>query len=98
MSLYNEVVKAIEEKGEAVDWMYADYDPDLFPDMKISLVDDYGGEDCGSTFYTVYKFERGDETAYVQFDGYYQSYAGAEYEGMFEVSPKEVTKIEYVKV
>jgi hypothetical protein len=63
---------------------------------KPELVDDYGGEDMGSIYYAVWKFTRGDETVFIKFFGYYASYNGADYEGFRQVSPKEVTKVEYV--
>lgn len=61
-------------------------------------VDSYGGEDQGSTYYTIYKFSRDYEVCYFQFDGWYQSFNGSEFESVFEVKPKEVTKVEYTKV
>jgi hypothetical protein len=63
---------------------------------KPSLVDDYGGEDMGSTYYTVHKFTRGDEEVFIKFYGFYSSYNGTDYEGFCQVFPKEVTKVEYV--
>ncbi len=61
-----------------------------------SIVDNYGGEDMGSTYYAVHKFTRDDETVFIKFFGYYASYNGADYEGFRQVFPKEVTKVEYV--
>lgn len=58
-------------------------------------VESYGGEDQGSTYYTIWKFERDGEFAYFQFDGYYASYNGADFNEVFEVFPREVTKIEF---
>jgi hypothetical protein len=63
---------------------------------KPKAVDNYGGEDQGTTYYTVYKFERDDEIVYIKFYGYYTSYDGSGYEGFRQVFPKEVTKVEYV--
>ncbi len=60
------------------------------------LVDSYGGEDQGSTYYAVWKFTRGDETVFIRFFGYYASYNGADYEGFRQVFPMEVTKVEYI--
>lgn len=64
--------------------------------ITFTMVDNYGGEDQGSTYYTVYKFERGDEVVFIKFYGYYASYNGTDYEGFRQVFPKEVTKVEYV--
>ena len=65
-------------------------------DIKANLVDSYGGEEQGSTYYSVYEFTQGDEKVYLKFEGWYASYNGAEYTGFSVVHPKEVTKIEYV--
>jgi len=64
------------------------------------LMDNYGGEDQGSTYYAVWKFTHGEtqEEVLIQFDGWYQSFHGSEYEGFFEVEPYEVTKTEYRRI
>ena len=61
------------------------------------MVDSYGGEGQGDTYYKVFKFESGDKAAHIKFDGYYSSYEGSEYRQAFLVEPKEVTVIEYFK-
>jgi hypothetical protein len=60
---------------------------------KIKEVEHYGGEGQGDNYLTIYHFI--DHDVYILFSGNYQSYNGAEYEGMYEVEPVEVTKIEY---
>lgn len=65
---------------------------------KVASVESYGGEGQGDTYYNVYEFSDGEESVFVQFDGWYQSYNGAEYQGCFFVEPKQVTKTEYVRV
>lgn len=56
-----------------------------------------GGEDCGSTYYTVYQFDlNGSETFYLRFDGWYASHYGCDYSDFREVQPKQVTKTEYI--
>ena len=63
--------------------------------VKWELMDNYGGEDCGSEYYSVYKFTipNGEEFA-IRFDGYYASHYGTDYHGMREVQPrkKEITE------
>jgi hypothetical protein len=61
------------------------------------MVDSYGGEGQGDTYYRIFKFESGDKVAHIKFDGYYSSYDGADYQQAFLVEPKEVTVIEYFK-
>ncbi len=63
---------------------------------KPTVVDSYGGEDMGSTFYTVYKFTRDGEEVFIKFFGFYASHIGVDYEGFRQVFPQEVTKVEYV--
>lgn len=67
-----------------------------FP-FTFALVDSYGGEGQGDQYWSVYKFTHKDtnEEILIKFDGYYQSYNGAEYMGWSEVKPVEVTKTEY---
>lgn len=64
--------------------------------IKASVVESVGGEDQGSTYYTVYKFTQGDDVVYLKFSGWYASYNGADYRDFQQVHPKEVTKVEYV--
>lgn len=54
-----------------------------------SVVEDFGGEGQGDTYYIIYKFI--DHDVYIKFDGWYASHAGAEYNKMYEVFPKEKT-------
>ncbi len=75
-----------------------DETPEFFaerPDLDFKMVDRYGGEDCGSDYWAVYSFTRGDETAMIQFWGWYQSFEGAEYEDWKFVEPKEKTVTVY---
>lgn len=60
------------------------------------IVEHYGGEDQGSTYYTVYHFPSID--LYIQFDGWYQSYEGAEFVEMFPVEPKQVQITQFSKI
>lgn len=62
------------------------------------LVDNYGGEEMGREYWSVYKFSDDTSAVYVQFDGWYESYNGSEYEEWFFVKPVEVIKIEFARV
>ncbi len=71
--------------------------------VKVTLVDSYGGEGDGDTYYRVYKLineEDSKDTIFVKFDGYYSSYNGTDWdnEECFKVEPEEVTVIEYIAV
>ena len=61
-----------------------------------SSVKSYGGEDQGSTYYSVIRFSDGTDEVFLKFYGWYASYDGANYEDFTRVYPKEVTRIEYV--
>mgnify|MGYP003640833800 CR=1 FL=1 len=54
-------------------------------------MDSYGGEDCGSEYWCVWEFTRGDEVARFKFEGWYASYDGATFEQVFEVNPVQKT-------
>ena len=57
-------------------------------------VDSYGGEDQGSDFYSLILIRNPvnhDEQYHIKFQGWYTSYAGAEYESWSFVEPKQKT-------
>mgnify|MGYP000253119155 CR=1 FL=1 len=56
-------------------------------DTDFVCVERYGGSERGIDYWSVYKIN----DVYVKFDGYYQSYDGAEFEEMLIVSPVEQT-------
>lgn len=63
---------------------------------KNELVEDFGGEGQGDSYYNVFHFPNAN--IWIQFDGYYASHYGSEYQNMFEVEPKEVKVIQYEQV
>ena len=63
--------------------------------IAIAYEDDYGGEDMGSEYWSVYSFTKGTDKVYVKFNGYYQSFDGSNYEGFDFVKPTPVQKIEW---
>ena len=109
MKLYDEVLKIIEDSDdfEEKDFFYeeiGDTDEDQEPefsskDIKVTMEEREGGyEGSGEVRFTVYSFERGDERVYIQFDGWYASHYGSEYESCFQVTPEEVTVIQWALV
>lgn len=65
--------------------------------IKATCVDEYGGEDQGSTYYAVWELEsENGEKLYVKFDGYYASHYGADYNDWCFVTPRQKTVTEYV--
>ena len=68
--------------------------------LKFEFVEHYGGQGQGDEYWTVYKFttqndEAPNEEFYIQFEGFYQSYNGADFTGFREVTPREKTVTVY---
>lgn len=78
-------------------FMHQDEDEELLKEHGLTskVVDSYGGEDCGSTYYAVYEMSDGIESLFVRFDGHYQSHYGTDYQGYSFVTPKEKKVMEY---
>jgi hypothetical protein len=84
---------------EEIDCGYSD-DDELGDELRnksvaFECVEQHGGEGEGEDFYTVYKFTKGDETVFVKFQGWYQSYNGSEMTGWAFVTPKTVEVVIY---
>ena len=76
------------EGGYAKDWK-----SDSLP-FEYKGVDSYGGEGQGSDYWTVILIRNPinhDEQYYIKFQGWYNSYNGAEYESWSFVEPKQKT-------
>lgn len=77
-----------------------DTNPDFLEALKtlgeFSCVEEHGGEGQGDDYYAVFHFK--DHDVFIQFQGWYASHHGSEYEEMFEVRPKEVMVTEYNRV
>lgn len=86
----------------AKSFFWEDEDEELIleklPNVKHNLEKHHGGEGCGDEYWTVYSFADGTDKVYVQFDGYYSSYSGSDYEEWFFVEPREVTVTQYFKI
>lgn len=76
-----------------------DYDVKIIPlfiheTLTMTTIDHKGGEDGGSEYYHIFRFEEIDkEPVYVKFNGYYESFNGLSYteDAMSIVHPKEKT-------
>ncbi len=62
-----------------------------FEDIKVDFVKSYGGENCGSDYWSVVKFTDDTGSVLVKFQGWYSSYHGADYEDWSFVEPKQKT-------
>jgi hypothetical protein len=61
-------------------------------------VDSFGGEGEGDSYWSIFKFTHEKEEVYVKFNGFYQSYTGAEFDGWYFVEPAEVTVTQWNRV
>lgn len=63
--------------------------------INVSMVKKRDGNGLLEVYYKIYKFETETESCFVQFDGYYTSYKGSEFQEFFCVKPVEVTVTQY---
>lgn len=79
------------------DLIHGEIDKQFFESngIKAELLEEYGGEDCGSEYYAVIKFSTSEETVIIKFDGWYASYHGADYLNHYEVKPVDTTVTMY---
>ena len=66
--------------------------------LKVEFVDNFGGEGCGDQYWSVYSFTDSLNVVYVQFDGWYASYVGSEYNEWFFVEPKKEVVVNFYRV
>ena len=59
--------------------------------------DNYGGEDMGSEYWSVYSFEKSGAIIYVKFDGYYYSYNGSTFDEWYFCKPVPKQGFDFVK-
>jgi len=93
----DEILKGLEERN--IPW--EDLGDDIIewedlPFGKVELIDEYGGENCGSDYWKVYHFIEHD--VYIRIDGWYQSYHGTEFNNApYEVKPQQKVITVYEK-
>lgn len=59
--------------------------------------DNYGGEDCGSEYWSVYKFTKDGESIYVKFEGSYYSYDGSTFDEWYFAKPVPKQGFDFVQ-
>lgn len=68
--------------------------------IKVKHVDTYGGEDCGSKYWSIYEFSLTNKTesysVYVKFNGYYISYDGSTFDEWFFAKAVPKSGYDYV--
>jgi hypothetical protein len=82
-----------EVSSKEYDWDYPsvkDFRKQLTEaNINFEPVDQYGGEDQGSDYWSVYSFTDGMQVVFIKFNGWYASYEGSTYDNFFEVQPVE---------
>jgi hypothetical protein len=63
--------------------------------VSTKLVDEHGGKGQGDEFWAVYEFTKGTDSVFIQFDGFYASHIGSEYQECFPVKPKVIEQTIY---
>lgn len=69
-----------------------------FPSVRTEILNEYGGEDQGSDYYSIWEFSEKDETVILKFQGWYASHYGSEFREVFEVKAVHVQRVEYQKI
>jgi hypothetical protein len=86
-----EILEIAEKNLTIEDFAEGYYDPTEYGFGTVQTVDSYGGEEQGSTYYTVRYFV--DHNVYIRTEGYYSSYHGTDWDFGYgkEVFPKQKT-------
>lgn len=65
----------------------------------LTCIEQYGGEDCGLTYFVVFSIEKDMQKEIYRCDGYYYSYDGVTIDpwDSYEVEPQEKTIIEWAR-
>jgi hypothetical protein len=98
---YKEILEKLQEKFPSVEEFAGEYDYGKEPFKiegleelgDVSVIEHYGGEGKGDTYYTIWYFK--DHDVYLRIDGFYSSYNGVDWiqgwDGASEVKPKQKT-------
>jgi len=82
------------------------WDSDEATEFKLTLTnagisfnheDNYGGEDCGSEYWSVYSFKKESEMVYVKFEGWYASYDGSNFDKWYFAKAVPKSGFDFVK-
>ena len=67
-------------------------------DIEHKYLDSFGGEGMGDDYWSIFSFTKGKDEVLVKFNGYYQSYNGAEFSEWHFVEAKQKMVTVYSKV
>lgn len=91
ISLDNWMQEDVSEEG------VRDESPEIADALgSFECVEQFGGEGSGDDYFSIFEFK--DHGVFVKFDGWYALRHGCEFSNMYNVTPKQVTKTEYVVV
>lgn len=86
-----EILDKIQENMTVKEFAFEDYSPEEIELGEVKVVDKYGGEDKGSTWYKVQYFVEHD--VYIRTDGWYSSYDGVYFDDGYGSEVKPIDKV-----
>ncbi len=92
-SIVNDLMHSQKYTFKRLTEIHPDYQGIMF-----EHVDCYGGEDMGATYWSVWKFTKGEEEIMVKFDGHYQSHYGTDFLEWNFVEPVQVMVTQYQNI
>lgn len=97
---YQEIIAVLKDKVSIEDFAYEDYSHAELGLGEIKEIEQYGGEDMGSTWYSIKHFI--DHDVYIKVSGYYSSYNGTDFDDYYddcsEVKPAQKTITVFNKI
>ena len=85
--------------GDLADYYEGDGEFSYPEGLTVTVVEQHGGgEGDGEVVYCIYKVVDGDSTKYYKAHGWYASYDGSHYDGIFEVEPYQELVTKYKRV
>jgi|SRR6188508_2008856 len=92
---YQEILEGLKELcGEVDNYAWGNFDDEIFGGSKI--VDRYGGEGQGETWYNVRYFPQ--HNVYIKVDGFYTSYSGTDFDDGWECCSEVKPQIKTITV
>lgn len=76
----------------------ADWVQDQIDELEVKCIEQFGGEGQGDTIYAVYESTEGGVKKFYRAEGWYASYAGAEFDRFIEVEPYQETVTKFKEV
>lgn len=74
----DQILEIVQEKLEVYDWGHHDFDKEDIGLGEVIQIEQVGGEDQGTTWYSIKHFV--DHDVYIKVEGYYTSYDGVDFD------------------